>query len=265
MSEALAGQEAPSVPVGSQIPAATPDAVAPAPGTTEAPEGEAIPQVPEKTLTQSEVNALIQKEKAKAEAKAERRALRAYRETLERIVPRQQQNQQQPQATRPERTKFATDDEWVEAVADWKIAERDATTRQERNREQERTIADKTEGLYAEAAKVEGFDRQEFDALPLTQAIAAAVTYSDIAPKLMAFMSQNPDEVARIANLPLARQAAEIGRLEGKILATPSAPKVSKAPAPIDPIGGNKGGTKDPAQMSQKEFNEWRRSTIRQR
>jgi len=246
-------------------PAATPEPVAPAPGTTETQKGEVNTQAEEKSFTQAELNEIIQKEKAKAESKAERRALKAYKETLERLIP-QRQATEAASTVRPERAKFSTDEEWVEAVADWKIAERDKSGRAERAQEQQRTMVDRTEALYAQAQKLPAFDRAAFDDLPLTQVIASAVIESDIAPRLMTFMAENPEEVARIAKLSPARQAAELGRMEAKILSAPPPAQVSKAPAPIEPIGTNRAAsTKDPSDMSQKEFEKWRKEQIARR
>ena len=85
-----AGTAAPVESNEPATPAATPENVAaPAPGTEAAPDVET--QAEKKSFTQEELNEIIQKEKAKAEAKAERRALKAYRETLEKFAPLQQQ------------------------------------------------------------------------------------------------------------------------------------------------------------------------------
>jgi len=235
------------------VPAATPEPVAPAPADTQAPEGEKT-EADAKSFTQAELDAIVQKEKAKAEAKAERRSLRAYKETLERLIPQQREQiqQQQPDAGRPTQAQFANVDDYVEAMAEWKLGQRDQATHQQRQQEQQRALTTRTEKLYAQAASEPGFDRQAFDELPLTQAIAAAVTDSDVAPKLMAFMAANPDEVERIARLSPARQAAEIGKLETRVS---SAPKVSNAPAPIKPIGARgSGSTGDLSKSSMDDY-----------
>jgi len=241
MSEEMTGQASPEV---IEQPAATLENVAAPEVDTEATQGEET-QAETKTFTQAELNEIIQKEKAKAEAKAERRALKAYRETLERFAPKQEpQNQNFEEGS----TRSQADiDNYVEMM----IA----------RRENER----KAESIYAEAQKLTGLDRNEINEIPFTQAIAGAVLNSDVAGKLLAYMATNPDEVERITLLPPARQAAEIGKLEIK-LANPPAPKVSKAPDPIKPIGSaNTSSSKDPSEMTDAEFNAWRRRQIAQR
>jgi len=243
------------------VPEATPDPVATLP--IETPESEDVPQEAEqKTFTQAELDAIVQKEKAKAAAIADRRALKAYRETLERLVPQQQQPQAQPTDGRPTRSQYANDDDYVEAMADWKIAQREQSFKQQQQQRQAQATASKTETIYAKASEIPGFDREAFDELPLTPAIAAAIVDSDVPEKLMHYLSTNPDEVAKIAQMNPIRQAAAIGKLEAKVS---SAPQVSKAPEPIKPIGGNKGGSKDPSEMTDAEFAAWRRRQIAQR
>lgn len=243
--------------------AATPEEVATQQGETPAPADVPKEDAPaERTFTQAELDAIVQKEKAKAAAIADRRALKAYRETLERIIPQQQEQPAQPNDGRPTRAQFGDDDDYVEAMADWKLAQREKAYRQQAAQAQARNISNRTENIYAEAEKLPGFSRDAFDELPLTQAIAAAIVDSDVSAKLMAYMAANPDEVAEISRLPPARQAAAIGKLEVKVA---SAPKVSKAPEPIKPISGRTGADKDPSEMTDAEFAQWRRRQIAQR
>lgn len=237
-------------------PAATPENVATPTEVTEAP-ADVETQADDRKFTQAELNEIIQKEKAKAEAKAERRAYKAFAEKLEKLVPQQQPETTQPQSNKPQRANYADDEAWVEAVADWKLDQRTQEAKQQERQAYARTLYEKTEGFYAEAEKDPTFSRDEFDSLPLTQPIIEAVRESELAPKLMVHMAAHPEEVLRIAKLPPARQAAEIGKLEVRIS---TAPKVSKAPPPIEPIGGSKGSlSKNPAEMTDAEYSRWRK------
>lgn len=215
--------------------------------------GEEVPAAPEKTFSQAELDAIVGKEKAKAEAKAERRVLKS----LERIVPQPQQAQAPaPQAQGqepPRRDQFASDDEWVDAKVEWKLGQREAKSAQERQQHQAGKTLQTTEKLYAEAAKIPGFDRDDFDSLPLTKPLVEALIESDHAPKLMAYLNGNPEEVTRIAGLSAARQAAEIGKLEVKVSEKPAV-KPSKAPAPITPVGGAKTPVHDLGAASMDEY-----------
>lgn len=246
MSETT-GQEAPAVASETPNPEAAQDNQA---TTTQAEDTQATTEestAEAKTFTQDELNDIVKKEKARAEAKAERRVLKA----LERLTPQQQAPQHQAHAqqdAKPTRQEGESDDAFVERLTDWKLDQRDQASRQRQAQEQNKSLADKTERMYAEASKVPGFDREDFEALPLTPVIAQALIESDQGSKLMAHLAANPEEVDRIRALSPARQAAEIGKLETKLSA---APKTSKAPPPINPIGsrGN-GGPIDAANVS---------------
>lgn len=83
-----------------------------------------------------------------------------------------------------------------------------------------------------------------------------AVT-SDASAKLIHHLGTDLDEAARIAALPPVQMARELTRLEYK-LAQPVAPKpVSKAPAPVKPIGS--GGAADSGLRDDLSMDEWAR------
>jgi hypothetical protein len=75
-------------------------------------------------------------------------------------------------------------------------------------------------------------------------------------------LGKDLDEAARISSLSPLKQAVAMERLAAK-LAAPK--KVSKAPAPISPLGTNKAnlGNKDPEEMSTKEWMEWREKQMK--
>lgn len=193
-----------------------------------------------KTFTQDDVNAIVQREKLKAE----RKAFREARDMLAR-----QQAPQAPQQTanddgKPRREQFASEDEWLDARDVWRDRQREMQTRQQRAEETARTIATKTEKLYAQAEKLPGFDRLAFDEALETPGLAPvtlrALVDSEVAPQLMAHFASNVGEVERIAKLSPERQAVELGKLEVKLQA---APKTTKAPPPVGTVNGAGSGT----------------------
>ena len=192
-----------------------------------------IKEVPaEKTFTQAELDEIVQRRIAKAESKAERRATQAYKDALERIAP--QQPREAPRSTEPTREQFASDADWIDAKVEHKLQQREAVYREQEGSRKATAIQTKVQSIYAKAESEGNFDRDTFDDLPVSQAMADAVMESDVAPKLLAFMSKNPAEVERIAKLSPVKQIVELGKLEAKIqLPT----KISKAPSPISPIG----------------------------
>jgi hypothetical protein len=208
--------------------------------------GEGNPQSPAtKTFTQKELDDIVKRAKAAAESKAERRVLR----TLERLQPQafqqppKQSDQQQPSADgKPTRKEGEADDAYLDRLTDWKLEQRERKEQAERQQAQQRTLAKKTEGIYAQAEKLgDDFDRESFDE-HLTKPIAEALVESDDAARLMHFLGSNSEEMQRIAQLSPARQAAELGKLEAKLAAAAEAeaknkpPALSKAPQALQPV-----------------------------
>lgn len=248
------GQVAEAPAPESEAPATDPaKAVTPAAETETAAE-ETQSQAP-RTFTQQEVDEIAQRERAKAERRARRDAQREIDRSIElarQLVPQQQSQQDDG---KPQRAQYASDEDFFEALTDWKLEQRDAQARRQTAQANHRSLYDKTEAIYAQAEAIEGFEREAFDELPLTKPIVEALVESESPAKLMAFMASNPAEVERIAKLAPARQAAELGKLELRIT---SAQKVSKAPDPVSRVGarGN-ASNNDPASMNQAEHEAW--------
>ena len=80
-------------------------------------------------------------------------------------------------------------------------------------------------------------------------------TSSDAGAKMLHHLGTDLDETARLMSLPPVQMARELTRLEFK-LSQPAAPKpVSKAPAPITPLGSSASNdVGDPARMSDAEW-----------
>lgn len=203
----------------------------------------------EKTFTQAELNEIVSKRIAKAESKAERRVIAA----LERIVPQQPQQYQSEQNDKPERVNYASDEDYIDSLTDWKIDQRESVGKQQTAHKESIALETKTENMYTEAAKIPGFDRQDFNDLPLTPAIVQTIVESDVAPKLMAYMAAHPEDIARIATLSPARQAAELGKLEAKATSIKTT-RVSNAPDPISTIGSQGGAVKTLANANMDEY-----------
>lgn len=237
------------------LPEAVPEKTATPEPATESGKVDEIPPVDEKKFTQAELDEIIQKRIAKEAAKAERRALKVYAEKLEGMTRQPVQAETPKPDGKPTMAQFANVENYVEAVADWKLQQREQATKQEREQQAQKSMLSKAESIYSEAEKIQGFDRDEFDALPLTPAIAQAIIDSDLPAKVMAHLTSNPAEVDRIAKLAPARQAAEIGKLEAKISTAETSVQTSKAPAPIKPVGSRGGSNAgDLAKASMEDY-----------
>lgn len=89
-------------------------------------------------------------------------------------------------------------------------------------------------------------------------------TESDAAAKLLHHLGQDLDEAARIASLPPVQMARELTKLEYKLAQAPAPKPVSKAPAPVKPIGS--GGVTEAGLRDDLPIDEWmRRNNTRKR
>lgn len=237
------GNETPA-PSAEVTPEAAPAQTAtPETGTETAQEQKETPPAT-KTFSQDEVNDIVKRAKAATESKTERRILR----TLEQLQRPTQQTQETSSA--PSRREGEAEDDYIERLVEEKLSRRS-------QQERAQTVAQKTDDLYTKATAIQGFDRDVFDSLPLTKTMAEALAEGETegSSKVMAYLCENPDEVSRIAKLPAARQAAELGKIEARAVQA-RAPSVEKpkTPAPINPVGSGKSPLKDISRMSADEY-----------
>jgi hypothetical protein len=225
---------------------------------TEADSQEKDTQADEKRFTQSELDDIIKKRIAKATAIAERKASKAYAEKLEQLAVKPQVQQEVKAEGKPKLDQFETVEEYVEAVADWKMQTHQQNqarqTEEQRVKQFQSEVQAKAAHVFELAEQDPEFDNEVFETLPVSDPMAFAIMDSDIAPKLMVYLTKNPEEVDRITKLSPARQAAEIGKLESKLSVVEKV-KPSSAPAPIKPVGSRGGAASgNPAEMSQAQY-----------
>jgi len=86
--------------------------------------------------------------------------------------------------------------------------------------------------------------------LVITDHMAGVIQTSDAGPEIAYHLANNPTESYRIASLPPAVQAYELGKIEAKA-SLPSVKTVSGAPAPIKPLqGGGEAASINPDTLS---------------
>lgn len=85
-------------------------------------------------------------------------------------------------------------------------------------------------------------------------------------PAVVYHLGMHPEIAHRIAQKPPVAAAIELGKLENSLGQKTSVPTPSNAPEPENPITASRGkATKDPMDMTDKEFRDWRRKTIEAR
>lgn len=196
----------------------------------------------------------------KYEAIAESNRLKAEIEQLRaQIAPKQEA---------PDISEFDTLDDYVEAVAEYKLNQKTQTAQsQQAQQTQAQAVA---QDWVAKVDKVRSV-APDFDA------VFNNVASIEFAPMALEAVAQHPKgaeiaymlgkdvgEAYRIAALPPSQQLMAIGEIAARTN-VPKPKTVSTAPAPVKPVGSSSGGKKSINEMSDKEYNEFRANQIKQR
>lgn len=214
----------------------------------------------DKTFTQAELDEIVQKRITKLERKMERQRIES--ETRSKVLSEVQQQQYQP-SEKPVSDNFATYDEYLEALADFKaeqkIVEIDEKRRQaeidnqhkseiERQTERRHALLDEGESKYVDFEEVVSASK-----LQIAEPAYLAILESDISSDLVYHLAKDTAEADRISKLSPYAQAKEIGKIEDRLLAKKPVIK-SNAPPPISPVNGSKDFTKSLDDMSVAEY-----------
>ena len=255
----------------------TQEPVSEAPDHSEQTAEETQEQKPQtKTFTQEELDKVVSKRLSKAERAWERK----HQQLLETaLTSRQPAAQEQPQNTglaEPDPHSFTDYSDYMRAMARYEAATLIQNTVHQA--EQQRTVRSQQERQailatnmqrQAEAAsdKYDDFDEVvRAPDLAINDVMAEVIAESDVGGELAYYLGKNKEEAAKISALSPLQAAKALARLEDKIEQTLKAAKeTSKAPAPIDPVKARATADKDPSQMTDSEFDAWRRKQIQQR
>ena len=200
-----------------------------------------------KTFTQEELNEILEKKTAKLQRI--RDTERNKRQELERELAKVSVPKDEG---RPNPANYDDVERYASDVAQWELGKRDRIEQAAKTQITKSDFQTKAAELHAELVDMPDFDEAKWSKLPISDAMAEAIVHSDMGDKVAKHLYSNPSEADRIANLSPARQLAEIGKLEERLS---SAPKFSKAPAPINPIGkGNAVSSKSPENMTMDEY-----------
>lgn len=201
---------------------------------TESADGEKEPPA-EKTFTQAELDAILEKKTAKLARQRDQE--RERRERVERDVAKASIPHDEG---KPNINNYTDAEAYANDVAEWKLGLRDRQEQVAQEHKKVATFDSKAADLRADLEETDGFEIAKWDKLPISDAMALAIVDSDVGAKLAQHLYAHPTEAERIFALAPARQAAEIGKLEERLS---TVPKTSKAPAPINPIGNGKTAT----------------------
>jgi len=195
---------------------------------------------------------------AEAEAaRIEAQELRDRLEAAERQIAALSTSSQKEADPRPTRDKFASDEQYLDALTDWKVDQRIAADK--RREAEARHAAAQAEVTRNWQAQIEAGkdDMPDFDAvvgaaeINFSQVVLDAIV--DVGPRVAYHLAKNPAEARRIAAMRPVQAIAAVTKLGEQLTTaaaaspapspapTPAAKgetKTFKAPEPIDPLKG---------------------------
>jgi hypothetical protein len=175
---------------------------------------------------------------------------------------------------RPQRASYANDDDFVDALTDWKadaaIAKRESQHAEARLKAEQAEVAQQWDSRQQKAITAipdyaEVIGKSEVIVPPY---VHQALLESEQGPEIAYYLALHPEEAKRIASMkPLAaikriaaleRDLEDLGDGEPVKPKAPELPKKSRAPEPINPVKGV--GASNPGQAS--TFEEYRRRRL---
>lgn len=158
---------------------------------------------------------------------------------------------------KPNPDDFETQAEYVDALTDWKLEQREKQTEAERRAQAMQTKQAEMARTYTERAEAFAAEHEDFhdvleevEDIPVSPAVQGLILESENGPQIAYQLAQDRETFERINQLPPLAAAREVGRIEARLsAASPEKPKakksITKAPRPIEPVGGrSKGATK---------------------
>jgi hypothetical protein len=175
---------------------------------------------------------------------------------------------------KPVAEKFNTYEDYVEALTDWKLAERDrvsaAAAETAKAADGAKAKFETFQGRAAEFRKATpDYDEVTGQEIPLSRAMHEIVLDSERGPELAYYLGTNPEECERISKLSPLAAAKALGVIEHGFAKpeTPETtkPKVSAAPKPPAPVGGRASTPKsiDDPDLDYREFEKRRNRQLR--
>ncbi|MCK5616762.1 hypothetical protein KAR91_83645 [Candidatus Pacearchaeota archaeon] len=243
----------------------TEEAISSVPGTTKEPEG-STDEVP-KIL--GEIKGQVKKLHDQY-GYLQRKVEASTQAPVKPVEPEKPKPSEKP---RPQEEDFEKYDDYIDALTDWKVdVKLDAQATQVKEKEISGETAE-AEKAFKGKLDVAREKYSDFDDIalninvPITEAIVDILHDTENPGEIAYYLGKNAKECRTIANMtPIqaVRAIDKIGAEIAKELAKNPPPvktekTVTAAPAPIKPIGSREIVTKDPAKMTQPEYEAWRK------
>lgn len=147
---------------------------------------------------------------------------------------------------KPTQDKFDTHEEWLAAIADWKIEQRlnaqEAKVKASELQSKQQSLADSFQKKVVDFKKSNtDWDEvmEDIDDIPLSITVREVLLHSDVGPELAYELAKNPKDLERICSLGAIDAARELGRIEARLSKSSGTQetKTTKASPPITPVG----------------------------
>lgn len=169
----------------------------------------------------------------------------------------------------PDPSSFKTQEEYIDAVTDYKVEQKLA--KKEAEQTQVKQVTDRAqswqEKLTAARADTPDFDQIMNNAdIAVANHVADLLLESDAGAKIAYHLAQNPEALEKINGMSPAKVAIELGKLEATLTKPAPEPepkpdvRTSKAPRPTTPIGQGRSTTPSLADMPMEDYVKTRRS-----
>jgi len=209
-----------------------------------------------------------QRKAAETEAQQAKRESAELRARLEAMSAQAAPVKEEP---RPDRSKFANDEEYIEAVAEWKADQRLAKREREQAEAKAKAEREQLATNWQKAQERAKAEIDDYEAVikasdvQLPGHLHQAILESDVGPHLAYYFAKHPDEAKRFAGMSATTALRQLGKLEDRLAddsddepapkASPApAVEKSKAPAPITPVKDGRAVDPGPANS----FDEYR-------
>lgn len=194
----------------------------------------------------------LAEEKRQAESRAEL-AERKARELEERFNKGNSASENKNSDERPIQSNYTDAFKYAEDLAEWKtrqiLKEKEESDRKAKVEEERLKIFQSwDEKVDAIREEVKDFDDIMANSeVKISNEIRDAIIESDIGPKILLHLAQNPKEAEKIGKLTVGKALIALGKMEAKLTEVPKKeesivktkePEMSKAPPPINPLHG---------------------------
>lgn len=236
------------------------------------PEGDEKPKA--KKGVQERITELAHKRR---EAEAEAEAAKQYAKELEARLSALENARNTPieASDKPQRSQFVNEDDYLEALTDWKAEQAVANRERQQREAQLKAEAEAIDNAFITRVKKAAEEIEDFEEVVgsanvnIPDFLVMAIKESESGPLLTYYLAKHQDEARRIAAMRPIQAIKALDRIERELVSDEPAsepevskPKPKRAPEPITPVKGTTTPNPGPAK-SFKEYQERRKAEQR--